>query len=162
VFFAENSSGHPVTWDTPPTGWVKQSEAITTYVSVLTTSALADVDGSVTQSFTGDSKESTMGVILELAQTATAVSNSEVALWATVSSSTTALPLTTASWTQDPHAYPLAVTVRGEIILVASAYTDPATGLVVLDGCTRGVNNVAKSHPAGTTVTLADPFRLAL
>ena len=67
VFFAENSSGNLITWQTPPVGWSDEGQSVTTYVSTIVLSATADLDGSVTQSYIGDSAENTMGVVLEVA-----------------------------------------------------------------------------------------------
>jgi len=65
-----------------------------------------------------------------------------------------------AVWTIDADYYPLLLEIGGEVIEAGAPAN--AFGLQAFINCTRSVNGVTKSHPAGTPVHVAQPLRLAL
>jgi hypothetical protein len=81
------------------------------------------------------------------------------ALASTVSSAATSLPINNATWTTDTSQYPLLLSVGGETILAQGVTT---AGTQTFTGCIRAINGITKGHPAGTMVTVADPFRPSL
>ncbi len=70
------------------------------------------------------------------------------------------LELDTTFWATDPAAYPMLITVGGELIRAMSANAGDET--TTLLGLERAVNSVAKAHAAGAVVSVADPFLLSL
>ncbi|WP_435107358.1 hypothetical protein [Nocardiopsis synnemataformans] len=77
----------------------------------------------------------------------------------------THLPVSTTTgppWTTDPADCPFDVVVGGEIARVTQVVGDGSTGFPQSLICERSVNNIVKSHSAGTGVRLAQAATVAL